>query len=533
MGSGGPAQPAVTRRTLKPMPIWPFRRTKPAEPPDPDAGLRTSALAAITDATPHRFRIWVAEPDAARVTATLAESRLARELTVTSVNDPDERGVGIELASTFSPRTAAILRPLHVLDRAGVTVVGLEELDHVTDVDDEALAAAVAAWGTFGNQGPHRHRLEVLAGATLLERCLAHLDTPSRGRPPSDRAAWLFAATCVAVNTDGAEPTMLEAALATTGHDASSFVDPVVHRAEVARLTHTPLDLPVETLARLIRRSDYVSDRAAYLAQQLPAPLANAITDALCDAAMRGGERSERAIAALANAAPTEQVRTTLNQVLASEEAGPMANALGSLAAHWPDEARPVWRRFLASRSVPLRWAAEETLGQVGTEADVPEAAAHLAKLVRTKSSTHFTPPRGADLIALLLRHPEHADAQAGLEDLTARWDRLNTDLHEWLEEHHPELAPDAAVAAAELSGVTPEEPGTWPPPTIERDGDAWMITFSEGADHSPQRDRFEELVDAAPGIQILDGDREWLRVRIRAAASDAKRILTDMWEEA
>ena len=515
------------------MPFWPFRSDRRRHPPDPEAALQGSPLAEITDATPHRFRIRVSEADAPRATAALGEPGwLRREFSVAAVGDPDDREVSLDLASTFSPRTAAILRPLNVLDRAGVPVTGLEALDLVRELAEEALVAAVAGWGTNANRGPHRHRLEVLAGQPLLDRCGAHLEQADE-RGPNRRSAWQFATTCVAFNTAGAEGPMLDAALKAKAGDPSSFLDPVISRAQVARLTGSFVTVPEEALTTLIRRRGYVSERAAHLASYLPSPLAEPVSDALCDAGVRGGEGSEVPISALANAVPTQRVRDTLTRVLASDQPNPMAAALGSLAAHWPDEARPVWRRFLESRSVPLRWAAEQTLGLHGADEDVPEAAAHLAKLLRTKSSMHSTPPRGAELVGLLLRHPEHPDARAGLANLAARWDRLHDDMREWLEQHHPELRPDRPGGAA--GPAEPEEEVeeqlVWPPPTIERESDALVLWFDEGAHHSRTRDRFEELAVAAPAIEVLDGDREWLRVRIDAA--DPDRVVRELWEEA
>jgi hypothetical protein len=513
------------------MPIWPFGRDRRNDQPEPHIA-PASPLDLITEATPHRFRIWVSEADVHRATEVLLEpGRLGRELSV-AAGAPGDRGIPLELASTFSPRTAAILRPLHVLDRAGVAVAGFEALDLVTDISEEALVAAVAAWGENANRGPHRHRLEVLAGQSLLDRCLEHLDrADSRGL--NGRPAWRFAAGCVACNTAGAEGPMVNAALEAADDSASWLVGVADHLAQVAQLTGSGVSPPEEPLAALIRKRSYVSESAARLAARLRSPLPEPITDALCDAAIRGGESSEPAILALTRAAPTPRVHETLVGILASDEPNAMAAALGSLAVHWPDEARPVWRRFLASRSVPLRWAAEETLGLHGTEDDLPEAAAVLAKLIRTKSATHMTPPRGAEIVGLLLRHRDNPEARAGLDDLSARWDRLADDMREWLEQHHPELHVDRRHAATpvELEAAEPEESLVWPPPTIERDGDAFILSFGEGAHHSRTRDRFEDLAVAAAEIEVLDGDREWLRVRIDSP--DPQRFVRDLWEEA
>lgn len=329
---------------------------------------------------------------------------------------------------------------------------------------------------------------------------------------------------------------MLDAALAANADDAPSLLDPLIARAQVARLSGGTMSIPEEPLAALVRARGYVRERAANLAFHLPGPLSETLTDALCDAAVRGGEASEPAILALARAAKTGRLRDTLDRILASDEPNAMAAALGALAIHWPDEARPVWRRFLASRSVPLRWAAEQALGLHGAGDDVPEAATHLAKLLRTKSSIHMTPPRGAEIVGLLLRHHEHPAARAALDDLSARWDRLSPDMREWLERHHPELQPErragtAAGEPAELQAVEPEEPLSWPPPTVEPEGDAHMLRFDEGAHHSRTRERFEVLAVASPAVEVLDGDREWLRVRIDAPDPDG--VIRRLWDEA
>lgn len=134
--------------------------------------------------------------------------------------------------------------------------------------------------------------------------------------------------------------------------------------------------------------------------------------------------------------------------------------------------------------------------------------------------------------MGLLVRHGDHPNARAALDDLTARWDRLGDDMREWLEAHHPGLRPDRRPGTpVELRGVEPEEPLTWPAPAVERDGDVWLVTFDEGAHHSPQRERFEELAVASPLVEILDGDREWLRLRIHADEADARRLVRTLWE--
>jgi hypothetical protein len=489
------------------MPVWPFGKRRVTD------GVRdtSSALDQIDQETPHRFRTWLADEPDREAAHRVLQGELPDEVTVDVVTEPDGRA-RLDLASTFTPRTAAILRPLNVLKRAGVDVQGLELLDLVTDVDGRSIGLAVEAWGQLGNKGPHRRRLEALAGEALLEACLARLRGAS-GSGPGRPATWRFAVICVAFNTPRAEDRMIsEAARSAAEDEALGFLDAAMNRANLARLTHQPLAVPEEAVAGLIRRLDYVSERASHFATLMPPPLPETVTSALLDVAAGGGERGASAIEALRNAAPSESVRDALEKAMAAaDDPNLQAAALSVFAHRWGSEARPVWREFLASRSAPLRWTAEAVLGAYGTEEDLTDAVAHLRKLARTKSSVHMTPPRGHEIVDLLVRHRHHPVAGAGLDDLSARWERLGDDLREWLAKHHPWLDPARrSDQPAEQEGE-PEPELTWPAPIIERDG--------------------EELARANPLIEVLDGDREWLSVRIRSAEPEV--LVKQLWEAA
>jgi len=477
----------------------------------------------------HRFRFWLADAsqrDAAIATLT---DTLSEELTVEPVTEPDGR-VRLEIVSTFG-YGGAMLRPLNVLKRAGIAARGLEVSGLVTDVDDASLRRMVEEWDRFANVGPYRHRLEVLSGMPLLERCLAGLERAPEGGPGRP-SAWSLAVRLVAFNTPGSERrTVLEASRADDRRRTEWLVGAAIGRVDLARLIDEPIDVPHQALASLIGRPGYVSERASYLAALLPAPLPEAVAGALCQVATTRGERAVEAARVLGNAAPSEAIRDALQAAMRSDEAELRAAALGSFAELWGTEARPVWREFLASRSVPMRWTAEDVLGAHGAEEDLDDAAGALARLIRARSSVEITPPRGNEIVRLLVRHRDHPVARAALDDLSARWDRLGNDLRRWLVEHHPWLDPARRSDEPQERAIEAEDDPTWPPPTIERHGGTLTLHFDEGAAHAEARERFEALLEAHPSVEVLDADREWLSARI--SGPDPERLIDELWATA
>jgi hypothetical protein len=146
-----------------------------------------------------------------------------------------------------------------------------------------------------------------------------------------------------------------------------------------------------------------------------------------------------------------------------------------------------------------------------------------------------MSPPRGNEIVDLLARHRDDPIARAGLDDLSARWDRLPDDLRSWLAEHHPEFEParrdDRPAEAMSAQEEAEEEQLSWPPPTIERRGSDLHLEFDEVGAHQPVRERFEELAMAHPAIEVLEGDREWLSIRVSVA--DAEALIHELWEAA
>ena len=318
------------------------------------------------------------------------------------------------VASAFQPGSAAVLRPLNVLDRAGIGVADLQVTGLVTEITDEALARVVHDWASHGNTGPYRRRVERLAGPELLDRCLAAADAAERIRH-ADAAAWRFVMWCVAFNTPGAERRLLDEAASADDDRADALVDAASGRVQLARLAGLALDVPPRSIVAALRRRGYVAERAARLAALLPAPLDAVVTEALRDLAGRRGEAATSALAALRAASPSPGVRAAADTALASGDANLRAAALALLARHWTDDARPVWREFLASTSAPMRWTAEDVIGEYGAEEDLPLAAAHLAKLIRARHGVSMSPPRGSSIVDLLIRHRD-------LPWLAARW---------------------------------------------------------------------------------------------------------------
>ncbi|WP_457098602.1 hypothetical protein [Microbacterium sp. P5_E9] len=501
--------------------MWPFHRQ------DRPAG-RQSALPVVLREiganAPRRFSLALADPGQEAQACEVLAERLGTELTV----HPDARL--LRIASTFQPGDAAVLRPLNVLDQAGIAVADLELADIVTEITDGALRSIVHDWAVHGNTGPYRRRVERLAGPTLLDRCLAAAGTAQATRD-TDAAAWWFAVRCVAFNTPGAEVRLIDEAISSDDRVAEKLVGAAAERVQLARLGGLVIDVPAESIAAALGRRGVVAERAAALTALLPAHLDAVVAAALCNLADRGGDAALTALRALGNAAPTARVRATSEAAISSDDANTRAAGLALLARHWPGDARPVWRRFLESNSAPLRQMAETVMGECGTEEDLPDAASHLAMLLRLRHGMSQSPPRGSAIVNLLIRYRDHPVAREALDDLTARWPRLSDDMRAWVSGQHPQLVPVAAAADDEPSEPPSEELLTWPPPSVQREGSSFMLVFDEEGAHHPVRGRFEEHLDRHPSVEVLDGDREWLSVII--AAADPEALVRTLWSAA
>jgi hypothetical protein len=505
--------------------MWPFRKRETAHV----EAVLPGELAAIGDETPLEISIILADSGQIGAARDALDARLGPEAVVQA-----QRGATLDVATAFQPGSAAVLRPLNVLSRAGVRVAGLEIHGLVSDLPDDALRRVVDDWDAHGNRGPYRRRVERLAGSVLLERCLAAADAAD-AVGASNAAAWRFAVRCIAFNTPGAEVRLLDEAAIGDARRADSLVDAASDRIQLARLATLGAEVPAASLASVLSQRGYVAERAAHLAGMLPPPLDPAVASALRDLVRRGGEVAQAALGALDAAEPTPELRATAAEALASGDPSVRAAGLALLARHWTDDARPVWRDALASKSAPLRWTAESVIGEYGGEQDLADAAGHLAKLLRSRPTVPMSPPRGNEIIGLLVRHRDHPAARAALDDLSARWTRLSDDVRSWVLEHHSWLAPADATtgglgdAAEELPA---EDELEFPPPTIEPDDDGSLrLWFDEAAAHHPVRERFEALAGQHPSVEVLDGDREWLSVRVRG--NEPETVIAELWAAA
>ena len=505
--------------------MWPFRnrRTAPAEAALPDD------LAAIGDETPLKLSIFLVEASGADAARDALAAGLGTEVEIQA-----QRGAVLDVATAFQPGSAAVLRPLNTLQRASVSVVGLEIHGLVSDLSDEALTRVVDDWAANANRGPYRRRVERLGGSDLLERCLTAAEAAD-ATGARNAAAWRFAVRCVAFNTPGAEVRLVDEAASSDARRAEWLVGAASDRVQVARLAALGTDVPTASLASVLSRRGYVAERAARLAAMLPPPLSPEVASALRDLVRRGGEVAQAALAALRAAEPTLELRASAEEALASEDANVRASGLELLACHWTDDARPVWREFLASKSAPMRWTAESVIGEYGSEEDLADAADHLARLVRSRPTVQSSPPRGSEIIGLLVRHRDHPAARAALDDLGAPWTRLSDDVRSWVLRHYPWLAPADAIAvdpAVSSDELPAEDELEFPPPAVEVDDDGSLhLWFDEDAAHHPVRERFEALVAEHPSLEVLDGDREWLSVR--AHGDEAEALIAELWAAA
>ena len=249
--------------------------------------------------------------------------------------------------------------------------------------------------------------------------------------------------------TPGTEALLLESAIAEKDVlRAARMTGAVAGRGERANLVAEPFEPPVAFVLQLARRPPRVAEAALHIAQALPAPLPDELTTVLCTAARRGKYQvGSNAVVALRQARPTSEVQAALEAALQSSDADIRQLALESLGELFGVGARPFWQAWLASSSAPQRMAAEDVIGAYGDADDVPLAAEHLGKIIRRKSSISWEPPRGNEIITLLVRHRELPEAQAALADLTKRWPKLPDELQAWLREHHPDLVPAEPAA--------------------------------------------------------------------------------------
>ncbi|HEU5204151.1 MAG TPA: hypothetical protein VFU17_07640 [Candidatus Limnocylindrales bacterium] len=501
----------------------------PPPSPVPAAPEEPGRLDWITDQTPYRFRTWLVDPAQRDQVPAILDGLLRRELSVEFVDEPDGR-LRLDMVSTFDG-WAAVTRVLSTLRRSGVRARGLERLDLFDDVSPDELDRLVGDWETRAHDTSARRRMDAVAGETTIRYAI-----DAQRRHPKVRG-WRFLVSSAGQRTPGAAALLLATAVAEPDADiAVVYGGAVAAQAEVAKLVSEPIEPPADLVLALARRRDRAAEAAFRLAGALRAPLDDELTGVLC-VAVRDRRRDEigtDALRALRNARPTGEVRAAMATALESTDADVRDAALGALGAVFGVGARPYWQAWLASSSWPQRMAAEDVIGQFGDADDVPLAAEHLGKIIRRRSSTSWEPPRGSEIINLLVRHREVPEARAGLADLMQRWPKLPEELRTWLTRHYPDLVPEEApgpgVDIEPADDVGAEPPLTWPLPEIKREGSALYLGYWD-TDMFAVRERFEELLDEHPAVTLLDGDREWQTLRIDSP--DPEALIGELWARA
>lgn len=499
-----------------------FKRAFSGQPrePVPTVPAEPGRLDWITRSTPYRFRTWLAEPAQRDDVPGVLSLLIARELTIELVDEPDGR-LRLDMVSTFEG-WAAVTRALWTLHRGGVRVLGLERLDIYDDVSPAEIDRLVDDLETNSFKTAAGRRKDALTGEATLRYAIK----TSRSQPTV--RGWLSIAASAAHNTSGIDALLLDTAASEPNADmARTLAAAVARHAEMADLISEPFSPPAALVTAVAQRRDEAAGAGYQIAIALPAPLDADLTAVLCEAARRRGPSAIDAVRALRNAAPSDEVRAALEKALESTDVDVRSLAIDSLGSVFGTGARSYWEAWLGSSSAPQRMAAEEVLGAYGDSADIPLAAVHLGKIIRRKSSIEWEPPRGNEIIDLLVRYRELPEAKAALADLTKRWPKLPEELQRWLREHHPDLVPVSGAPDAETDDDEPEAPLTWPLPEIKPKGDGFYIAFWDTNTHDV-RDRFEDLLIAHPDVTLIDGDREWTTAKIDVP--DPESLIAELW---
>lgn len=494
---------------------------------------RSSRLDRIDETTPHRFRVRLAPGIDRDATIGSLTDRLGRELAATA--DPNDAAT-VSIVSTFSPRSAAVQRPLNLLRTAGVDVTGLVLDDLVVDASPKELRQVVRGWMATANKGPSRRRAEALAGADTV----AALWDLVRTTEDREQRAAMFVLRCSVFNTAGSERRLL-ALVALPGALPERMCDDLaqaaIERRHLTELSGGRAVVDVEDLIALAERGGRSATWGLAFAGSLVPPIPPRLRAAIVGLAdSNDTEATVAAIGALRWLEPDDEVRAVVDRRLAAGTADERWEALRSGAALFGTEMRPVWHEWLSSRSAPLREVAEQSMAEYGDLDDLDVATAHLAKLIRrTPGAVSWHTPRESHIIGLLSRHRGDPRVETAFEDLYGRWDRLNPDIRDWVGRERPELLPDriAEASAAGTTGPADDlvaEDVAWPLPSIEL-GDGVYELWFQNTDMFETRDRFEELCDADPSIRVVDGDREFLHLQVDAA--DPIASITRLWVDA
>lgn len=510
------------------------RRSEPAN--GANDGSARARLEAIDESTPHRYRLWLAHAgDREPAVAVLRDPRRI-PLTFEVSDEPDGR-VRFDVAAAGFDRDQSTISVLYSLKRADIGVRGFEALDVIEDLDEADLVKVVEQWREVSNHGPTRSQIERLGGSRLLEMCLERYMASPRMQLP-----YRVAVQEIAFNTPGCEERLIRAAAEIAvrpaakgdiGIHADTLLSSAASRATLSEYAGIDVHYPEDALLSMVDRPWLVGRMATAMLGSLPPPLSAPVTATLLRIAdLDEEERSAAALFALRQATPTPELRAVVDRALVANSNDLQANGLWLLAHHWGTEARPVWREFLASKSMTLRDAAEGVIAEHGTEEDLEDAALRVAKIIRAKPGMTYSPPRASDLIGFLAKYREEPVARAAFDDLAARWDRFpDPGLRDWILERHPWIEASGSGDPPVELDVEPEMPGEPTPPAVERTDDGFLLRFDDMSAHSAARERLEELAEEHPSVDVVDSDREWIDLRIDAPDADA--LIAALWAQA
>ena len=367
---------------------------------------------------------------------------------------PSDAVVGLQVTSAVHDVESAVLRVISGLRAADIRVTGYTVLDLVTDPPDAWLDTQLDGWQREHNRGPWRRRLSALAGVPVLERLLGRVDEPTAGR--DRRWVCTFAASRVAFTTPTAAvwERLLDAAerWADRGvdrHTVASAINAVGHLLPMLSPDLAPAigEGPLPRLAA--GPPGAVSDAAVSALGWLPAPRSPEAVEVLLARADRyadrtdpdSGVRASDVARALGRAPTSAEVVATLHRLTEHGYHEARAAAVEAIVrVQGVEVARPSWERLLESRSSMDRWAAEQLLVRYGDHRDVPAAAAALGRLLRSRATIGYDPPREVPLLRFLLRYPDDPDAVEAVASVRRRWSRLSENVRRRVAQQLPEV---------------------------------------------------------------------------------------------
>jgi HEAT repeat protein len=200
-----------------------------------------------------------------------------------------------------------------------------------------------------------------------------------------------------------------------------------------------PEPLSSEALLRLARRRDSQVWQSALQCLHL-AP-ADEVESALLERLEADREGLVYVARELRYMHSPESIRA-LEELLGDASLDVRCVALDSLGERLGAGIVPYARRLAAGRQQQEKWWAEKWLARFGGAEDVSFMADRVKSLLSGKRQRQFEPPEVSYVVDFLLRHEDIPAAQAALDAIRRRGERLPDNERKWLEAHAPQLLP-------------------------------------------------------------------------------------------